>query len=132
MKKTNFVDFLKGLDFFGAPVNLSVDGQHKFKTKLGGFLTLVFALSSLLYGSLRVYIMVKKLDTSFIQNTITNYYSQSDIINSIDLTTNTQGIAQKKPGFNIAFGVFTDDLNILPNFDQYFKLRVRNYAFVSS
>lgn len=34
-------------------------------------------------------------------------------------------------GFNIAFGVFNDNLNILPNFEQYFKLRVRNYAFVS-
>jgi hypothetical protein len=132
MKKTNFVDFLKGLDLFGAPVNLSVNGQHKFKTKLGGLLSLVFALSSLLYGSLRVYIMMKKLETSFNQNTIINYYSQSDVINSIDLVTNTQGIVQKKAGFNIAFGVFTDDLNILPNFDQYFKLRVRNYAFVSS
>ena len=39
---------------------------------------------------------------------------------------------KKKTGFNIAFGVFNDDLNNLPNFEQYFKLRVRNYAFVSS
>ena len=87
----NFGEFIKGLDFFGAPVNFSIDGQHKIKTKLGGFLSLIFALCSLFYGSLSVYIMVQKLETSFNQNTITNFYNQNDVINSIKQITDAQG-----------------------------------------
>jgi hypothetical protein len=130
MKKTSFGDFLKGLDFFGMPVNLSVDGQHKFRTKLGGVFCLIFALASLLYGSYRGYIMLARLETSFNQNTITNYYSQSDVISSIVLVEDAQGIVSKT-WFNLAFGVFNDDLKEVPNFEQYFKLRVRNYAFTT-
>ena len=92
------------------PVNFSVDGQQKFKTKLGGFFCLIFALASLLYGCYRGYIMFGRLETSFNQNAITNYYSQSDIIKSIQLVEDDQGIVSTKIGFNIAFGVFNDDL----------------------
>ena len=132
MKLVGFSNILQKLDFFGAQVNLTINGQRKFKTKLGGFLSFIFALTSLFYGGFSAVILVMKLNTSFNQNTITNYYSQSDAINSIERKMDAQGKVTEKAGFNLAFGIFNDDLNTVPNFDQYFKLRVSNYSFVSS
>ena len=63
MKKTDFGSFLSRMDFFGAAVNFSVNGQNKYTTKLGGFLSLIFALASLLYGAFSAYILFLRLDT---------------------------------------------------------------------
>ena len=75
--------------------------------------------------------MFKKLNTSFNQTTIKNYYNDRDVIDSVKKVTDAQGIVDKKTGFNIAFGVFNDDLTIMPNLEQFFKLRVRNFAFTA-
>jgi hypothetical protein len=83
MVKSDFNSFKSGPHLFGATVNLTFDGQRKFKTKLGGFLSLNLALTSLLYGAYTTFILFQKLNTSFSNNAITNYYSQSYVINSI-------------------------------------------------
>ena len=131
MKKKNFGDFIKQLDFFGAPVTFSIDGNHKFTTKLGGVCSLILALACLLYAILSGYILFLKLDTKFNQNTITNYYDERHIINAVKNVTDDLGNVMLEKGFNIAFGLFNDDLTILPNIEQYFKLRVRNFSFSS-
>jgi hypothetical protein len=88
---------------------LTVDKQKKFKTKLGGFFSVIFTLTTLLYGSFRAYIMVCKFDTSFAQNTITNYFDSTKVFSSIEQAMDEQGNVSKKRGFNIAFGVFNSD-----------------------
>jgi hypothetical protein len=65
MKQTNFGELLSNLDLFGATVNFSVRGKRHFKTKLGGLLSLTFAIVSLLYGTYNAHILFNKLDTTF-------------------------------------------------------------------
>jgi len=91
MKKKTFGDLIKQLDFFGAPVTLSIDGQHKYTTKLGGVCSLILAVSCLLYAILNSYILFMKLDTSFNQNAITNYYDERHIIRAKENVTDDLG-----------------------------------------
>ena len=44
------MDIIAGFDKIGTPVGLSVKGQSKFRTKIGGFLTLVYVIVTLLYA----------------------------------------------------------------------------------
>jgi len=75
MVKTNFSSFLTKFYFFGTPVNLTVNGKSKFKTKLGSFLSLTLTLGFLLYATLSAFTLVTRRETRFYQNFITNYYS---------------------------------------------------------
>ena len=123
MKQKDFGGVLRQLDFFGVPVTFRVDGNHKFTTKLGGVFSIVFAITCLLYGAWNGYILFMKLETKFSQNSITNYYNQQNVINSVSNITDDFGKVAKKQGFNIAFGIFNDDLNLLPNAEHYFKIK---------
>ncbi len=104
MGKTNFGEFLRKLDFFGVPVTLSVDGRHKFTTKLGGVVSVIFALTCLIYGTYQGYILFNKLDTSFNQSIITNHYGERHVISAVENVTDTYSDFTTKTDFNIAFG----------------------------
>jgi len=53
------------------------------------------------------------------------------VISSVQPVTDKLGNVTKTTGLNIAFGVFTQDLQQVKNFNQYFRIKVRNFAFVS-
>ncbi len=89
-----------------------------------------FALISLLFGAFKAYFLVSRLDTSFNQNIFTNHYTQSDVINSIEVVKDVTGKTATEKKFNVAVGVFSYGLNIEPNFVQYLKLQVKNLSFV--
>lgn len=52
-------------------------------------LSLVLAFMTLLFATYMSFIMFERLDTTFSQNTITNYYSEKDIIYSVEKTNVT-------------------------------------------
>lgn len=114
--KSNFCDFLSKLDSFGAPVNLTVNGNRSFKTKMGGLVTLIFTFSTLLYAIYLAFIMVQRNETSFNQNFISNYYNEKHVISSVVQVADKKGNVANETNFNIAFGIFTDDLKLVENF----------------
>ena len=91
MGKTNFGEFLRKLDYFGVPVTFIVDGRHKFTTKLGGVFSVIFALTCLIFGTYQGYVLFMKLDTSFNQSIITNYYGERHVINAVENVTDANG-----------------------------------------
>ncbi len=129
--KNSFCDFISRLDSFGVPVNLTVNGNRTFQTKMGGFVTLIFSLIVLIYAIYFGNIMVVRTNSMFNQDTISNYYDERHMISSVTKAAVEEGKITNVTNFNIAFGVFTDDLELVDNFSSYFKLRVRNYACVT-
>jgi hypothetical protein len=84
------MDIISGFDKIGTPVGLSVNGQSKFKTKIGGFLTLSYVTVTLLYSCYQTTIMIQRLDTAKIQNIITNSFDQKHVIESVQQSTEKQ------------------------------------------
>ncbi len=62
-KNQTFAGFIKSLDLYGYPVGLSFEGSSKYKSVLGGVLSLVSTLTILAYFAVCIMNVVNKTPT---------------------------------------------------------------------
>lgn len=55
---------VKKIDMYGVPVGLNLDGEEKFKTFIGGFVSLIFAILILAYSAFQLNIVISKSNNS--------------------------------------------------------------------
>lgn len=107
---------ISGMDKIGEPVGFSVQGRSTFKTKLGGCLTVLYTIITLLYVADKGLILFQRLGSSYSQSIFPNFFDQSNVISSVQKEIDKFGNVTNSTGFNVAFGVFTSDLKPLKNF----------------
>lgn len=84
----------KNVDFYGEEIQLTYKGDNKYRTHLGGFISLGVLVIVVLYSAYRLYALIVKEET---RSTVDKFV--------VDLNNKHEIEPYVEYGFDIAFGV---------------------------
>ena len=88
-KKKKFWGFLKNLDIYAKPITMTYKGNEKFRSKFGGFISLMILLFIVFIFSYKMSQMIKRSKTQVKKNTLvfaSNEYISPESLSSKNIT----------------------------------------------
>ncbi|CDW89479.1 UNKNOWN [Stylonychia lemnae] len=90
-KQTLCKRFLRPLDIYGRPVQLTYQGQYEFKTTFGGGVSLIMITLFLLVSVQQVYDLILRKQSSYQQSQM--YFNQEDFQSDHDISSKNFSMA---------------------------------------